>query len=75
MPINCPCSTLHSEEVRGEGVAYFAVLGEVDFEGFGVVFEAEGRHGEEDVFAVYSLAFFLLTFLGCCGGCQWVRGV
>lgn len=67
MPINCPCSTLGTTGRAGEGGTHFAVFGEVDFEGFGVVFEAEGGHGEEDVFAVDGFAFFLLAFLR---GCQ-----
>lgn len=52
---------------RGEWAAYLAVPRQVDLEGFGVVLEAEGRHGEEDVLAVDRLALLLLALLG---GCQ-----
>ena len=54
--------------MRGGGMlggvkrGYLTVLCEVDFEDFGVVFEAEGGHCEYNVFAVDCFSFLLVAF-------------
>ena len=55
------------EEGRGKrekSVAYLPITRQIDLQSLGVVLEAQGRHGEEDILAVDSFAFFLLAFLG-----------
>lgn len=47
------------------GTHYFTILGQVDLQSLGVIFETERRHGKEDVLAVDRLSLFLVTFLGC----------
>jgi hypothetical protein len=43
---------------------YLAVLGQIDLEGFGVVLEPQGRHGEKDVFSIDGFALLLVTLFG-----------
>ena len=47
--------------------AYFAVPGKVDLECLGVVLEAKGSHGKENILAIDRLALLLLTLFGGCG--------
>jgi hypothetical protein len=46
--------------------AYLSVAGQIYLQCFGVVLEAQRRHCEEDVLAVYGLSLLLLAFFGCC---------
>jgi hypothetical protein len=57
--------TAQSKEgkVGGEGGGgYLTVFCEIDFEDFGVVFEAEGGHCEYNVFAIDCFSFLLVAF-------------
>jgi hypothetical protein len=45
-------------------VAYLAIPRKVDFQCFGVVFEAKRSHSKEYVFAIDRLALFLLALFG-----------
>ncbi len=42
---------------------YFSVFRQVNLQCLGIVFEAQGSHGEQDVFAVDRLPLLLVTFL------------
>lgn len=53
-------------EGGGQFQTHFAILGKIDLERLGIVFEPERGHGEQDVFAIHRLALLLLAFLGCC---------
>lgn len=62
---NCyaPMCSQRRDTDEGRGAAYLAIAGQVDLQGLGVVFEAERRHGEEDVLAIDRLALLLVAFL------------
>lgn len=64
------CSQRRDTGTKGKLAAYLAVPRQVDFEGLGVVFEAQRRHGEENILAVYRLALLLLAFFG-----GWRQGI
>ena len=52
---------------HGKSRAHLSVAGKIDLEGFGVVLEAERRHGKENILSIDRLPLLLLTFLGSCG--------
>jgi len=47
--------------MAGSETTYFAGLGEVNLERFGVVLKAERRHREQNIFAVDGLSLLLLA--------------
>jgi hypothetical protein len=55
------------KKARNKWAAYLSISGQIYLQGLRIVLETQRRHGEENVLAVYSLALFLLAFLGCCG--------
>lgn len=44
--------------------SHLAIFREINFEGLGVVLEAEGRHRKEDIFSIDRFSLLLLAFLG-----------
>ena len=46
-------------------IAYLSVTGQVNLQSFGVVFEAQRRHGEQYILAIDRLSLLLLALLRC----------
>ena len=45
----------------GPDKTHFAILGEVDLQGFGIVLEPQRGHGKQNVLAIDRLSLLLLT--------------
>jgi hypothetical protein len=55
----------NDKDVKGHKT-HFAILGQVDLQGFRIIFESQRSHGKQDIFSIHRLPLLLLTFLGSC---------
>lgn len=66
--LSCATCRYEGRCIGPRATTHLAVLGQVDLERLGIVFEAQRRHGIQDVFAVDRLSLFLMALLRGCDG-------